>query len=467
MSSQLNLNLDDLVANVRLYAQLKKELGAEGIDAQVSEIEAYLNQALGKLRQLPGDPELARQEPNELDAIRALRPQGPRSMAQAAGDTSYRTRLAGAFLGRSAGCILGSPVENWSVERMKAWARETGMDFPPTDYWTAVPDPSLLRYKTIRRDAYTSEKMNGIPVDDDLQYTLLGLLILEESPQEFRVEDVARSWLKYLPFACTAEDVALSNLQRGVAPREAGQTGGVPPLARSCYMSEELSPDSNEPLDNPYYQWIGADIRCDPWGYVAPGRPELAAKMAYHDAFLTHRRNGIYGAMYFAAAIAAAFVVDDPVEALKIGLTEIPSQCRLAKELRWALEISPEIRTYSEANQAIQDRFPGMHKVHTINNACLTVWGITIGGTDLSRVIGETVAMGYDNDCTAATAGSIVGAVIGSDGISDHWTRPFGDTVHSYLRGIESLSISDVLDRFTRQKERVTGTGPETTRDQA
>ena len=112
--------------------------------------------------------------------------------------------------------------------------------------------------------------------------------------------------------------------------------------------------------------------------------------------------------MFFSAAIAAAFAVDDPVEALKIGLTEIPRACALAKAVRWALKTAPRIRNYKQARSEMEKRFKGMHQVHTINNACLTVWGITIGGRDFTRVIGETVAMGLDNDCTAATAGSKV-----------------------------------------------------------
>jgi ADP-ribosylglycohydrolase len=96
-----------------------------------------------------------------------------------------------------------------------------------------------------------------------------------------------------------------------------------------------------------------------------------------------------------------------------------------------------------------------MSGVHTINNACLTVWGITIGGTNLTKVIGETVAMGLDNDCTAATAGSIVGAVVGRRGVAPHWHARFNDTVHSYLRGRRRFRISDVLRRFARQAARV------------
>ncbi len=61
---------------------------------------------------------------------------------------------------------------------------------------------------------------------------------------------------------------------------------------------------------------------------------------------------------------------------------------------------------------------------HTLNNACLTVFGIHLGGTDFTKVISNTVAMGLDNDCTAATAGSIVGAVIGKNRLPEHWYAP-------------------------------------------
>ena len=98
-----------------------------------------------------------------------------------------------------------------------------------------------------------------------------------------------------------------------------------------------------------------------------------------------------------------------------------------------------------------------MHNVHTINNACLTIWGLALGGTDVTRVIGQTVAMGLDNDCTAATAGSIVGAVVGKKGIPRHWYRPFGDTVHSYLIGKRRFGIRDLVRRFARQAELVHG----------
>lgn len=423
--------LNRLVEAVQLEAQLKAEYGARGIAAPLLQAERALRASLAEVKRLPIDRALARREPNGLDAIRALRQPGPRRLWKGFDKGVYAERLAGAFLGRMAGCTLGAPVEFWPVDSMAALAAENGDDFPPTDYWSRVPEPRSKRYGMSERQSYTRGGIAGVPVDDDTMYTLLGLLVAEEHGPDFSTDDVGRSWLRHLPYACTAEDVALKNLKKGI------------PASRTAVTN------------NPYCEWIGADIRADPWGYMAPGWPERAAAMAYRDACISHRRQGIYGEMFFAAAVAAAFAVDDPVEALRIGLTEIPRDCALHKAVRWALRIAPGIRSHRDAREAMDTKFKGMHPVHTVNNACLTVWGITLGGTDFTRVIGETVAMGMDNDCTAATAGSIVGAVVGRKGIPSRWHRGFGDTIHSYLIGSRRFSIRNVLRRFERQARRV------------
>ena len=424
---------DKLIQKIELIAQLKAEHGASGVSSILNEAERALQSAVIALDALPADEELARKEPDELSAIKALRSEGPRRIGERIDEQAYPDKLEGALLGRMAANILGAPVEFWEIVKMEALAEETGLPFPPTDYWTYVPEPASLRYHMSRRDEYTRGKLNGVPVDDDIAYTLLGLLIMEDSGPDLNVDDIGKAWLEYLPYAATAEAIALENLKAGVPPLEAAMK------------------------NNACREWIGADIRSDPWGYMAPGWPEKAAEFAYHDAYISHRRQGIYGEMYFSAAIAAAFVVDDPMEALRIGLTEIPAESQLAHAIAWSLEVAPEIRDFRAAREAMEDRFRGMHKVHTINNACLTVWGLSIGGTDFTKVISETVAMGMDNDCTAATAGSIVGAIVGKSGIPERWYKNFNDVVHSYLIGHKEFSITDLLKRFARQAEIVWG----------
>ena len=98
--------------------------------------------------------------------------------------------------------------------------------------------------------------------------------------------------------------------------------------------------------------------------------------MAWRDAMISHRRNGVYAAMYWSAAIAAAFAVDDPMEALRIGLEEIPADSITAREIRWALDKAPSISGYKDADALVQERYPGMWKSHSFQNNALTVLGL-------------------------------------------------------------------------------------------
>ena len=64
---------------------------------------------------LEPDPELAAREPNELDAIRALRPAGPRDLHWKPAAAEMLDRFHGAWTGRFTGCALGKPVEGMGM----------------------------------------------------------------------------------------------------------------------------------------------------------------------------------------------------------------------------------------------------------------------------------------------------------------------------------------------------------------
>ena len=106
--------------------------------------------------------------------------------------------------------------------------------------------------------------------------------------------------------------------------------------------------------------------------------------------------NGVYGSMFMAAAISAAFAVGDPLEAVRIALTEIPENCLFAEGIRWALEQTPA--NYQEAYDLTWDRYRGMFNGSALTNAIHVVMGLRLGQGDFTRTIGETVAMSGDND---------------------------------------------------------------------
>lgn len=424
-------DMKGLVDILTEYGKLKHEYGAKGIMDIINDTEKNLTAAIKKMQELPNDEILSLKEPNELYAIRSLRAEGPRKIWTKLDPETYKEKLEGAFLARIAGCTLGAIVELWSVEAMEQWAAYIGDAFPPVDYWSSISNPNTRRYNKSQCFEYTRDKMNGVPVDDDIMYVLLGLLIAEEHGLNFTTEDVAKGWNKYMQYACTAEAEALKNIANGIPAIQAAD------------------------INNPYCQWIGADIRSDPWAYIAPGYPEKAAEMAYRDAYLSHRRNGIYGEMFFGAAQSAAFTTDNAIDAIKIGMTEIPKECALYKDIEWALHVGKELKNYKDARAAVDEKFKDMHPVHTRNNACLTIFGLMIGGNDVTKVISETVAMGLDNDCTAATAGSIVGAIVGKSGIPEHWYKNFNNNIQSFLKNIDEFEIDDVVNRFTVQAKKV------------
>jgi ADP-ribosylglycohydrolase len=416
--------LVESVRDLRDWADLRHEQGLK-VAPEVNKLIRRCEALKRRWERSRPSAAIAKREPNRLRDILAARPDGPRRLWPRFQAKEYTRRLKGAWLARAAGCTLGAVVEGWPIEQMQALAEYSRAEFPPIDYWP-VPTgrPYSKRYGQDNHLAYTRGQIRYVPVDDDLTYTLLGLLILEDYGPHFTTAQVGQAWLKYLPMACTAEKIALENLRAGVGWSRAGMK------------------------DNPFLEWIGADIRSDPWGYAAPGWPEKAAELAYRDAYISHRNNGIYGEMYFSAVIASAFALDDPLEACRVGLTEIPRACRLHEHVVWALRMYHKIKDFRHARRLVDERFAGMHSVHTLNNACLTIFGLALGGRDVTKVIGNTVAMGMDNDCTTATAGSIVGAVVGVEGVPEHWYKPFGNKVRTYMNGQEWFTNTGIFRRF-------------------
>ncbi len=360
-------------------------------------------------------------QPDKLDEILALRPEDASNEATPV--DNLENRMKGAIVGRFAGCVLGIPVELYSVARMQAVALESGTTFPPQTYWKGTDQPEKIHYQVNKRTEYLEQNINKVPVDDDITYVILNLLLLEEYGKNYTLDDAGKIWLKYLPYACTAEEEALAQLKAGTRAECAANF-------------------------NNYVEWIGAAIRADAFGYAAPGDPKAAAVMSYNDAYLTHRKNGIYGEMFCAAAVAAAFTAKTPLDAVKEAMKQIPKESELYKELEWAFSVEDKVINYLRARELIDERYKRMHPVHTINNMVAIVFSLMLGGNDYQKCISECIAIGLDNDCTGATVGSIAGACLGFDAIPEYWYRNFNDTVCTYLNDNKTLSLSDVINRF-------------------
>jgi ADP-ribosylglycohydrolase len=365
----------------------------------------------------------AYEEPSALEDILALAPGVERGKNPSIGVLSDRVHAA--WLGRCAGCNLGKPVEGgWGREKLRRYL-EMCDAFPLSDYIPALdPMPDGFVFNPSWKVA-TRGRVQGMARDDDTDYTMLALRILEKYGPQFTSADVGAEWLLALPFdmVYTAERVAYRNLIYG------------------------LRPPSTASHHNPYREWIGALIRGDMFGYVLPGDPAAAARLAYNDAALSHTSNGIYGEMWAAALVAAAFCSGSAQEALEAALGVVPAQSRLAEAVRTTMDAHRTGASWDDTMASMESRLAGYHWVHTINNAEVVAAALLWGGGDFSRTIGLAVEAGLDTDCTGATAGSVFGALHGKAALPGHWVDPLENSMHSAIFGFEGVQITDLVGR--------------------
>ena len=365
-------------------------------------------------------------EPSTLRDIQKCRPRSGKSLPDVKRE-DLEDKLLGAWLARCAGCTLGKPVEGWTREKIKAYLQAAGA-YPLHTY---IPAMQSFPEGLVLWDNYTGTTLGnitGMVRDDDIDYTVLGLKTLETHSRDFSSLDIGRLWLENLPYNSifTAEVIAYRNLIDG------------------------LEPPGTATYRNPYREFIGAQIRGDMWGYVNPGDPQKAAEMAFRDACVSHTKNGIYGEMWAAACIAAAFVLADPREIILAGLAEIPVDCRLAKAIRNTMEWCGQTGSWEEVRERIAAEYPDMSSIHVINNTCLIVMGLMLGKGDMGETLCITLMGGMDTDCTCATAGSMLGASLGARELPAEWIDPLNDRLQSLVNGFGSSRISDLAQRTCR-----------------
>jgi ADP-ribosylglycohydrolase len=351
-------------------------------------------------------------------------------------NTDLHNRITGAWQGRISGCLLGKPLEVLSMRkgqdavdgylaRVKALPLR---DYVPCDNSEPLVDAMSA---CCRGEIQRSEP------DDDIHYSVLALMMLELHGRGLTTTDVARSWLRHLPVASTftAERAAYRLLLE---------------------KGDEWFPETGKPgfdlelcSDNPYNDWIGAQIRADVYGWVTPGNPDLASELAKQDARLSHRGAGVMGAVFVAAMGALIPICSSMTDALEKTLPYLD----LKSGARTAVELGKSLAGNPQGGNRIREHYKGMSPVHTLNNLALVVWSLLSHEDDFSAAVGDVVAAGLDTDCNGATVGGLWG--LQGKPIPEHWVNPWQGRVGLNLAGQQELSLSQLVDRTISVAQRL------------
>lgn len=365
-------------------------------------------------------------EPSDYSEINALKEEYAFEKTTLT-DEALRNKIAGAWIGRICGCLLGKPVEGIRSDEFIPLLKASG-NYPLSRYIlsTDITDSMCDSFKFGLKNKCYADTVHGMPVDDDTNYVVLAQKIIEDYGKDFKPKDVAKAWIKTQSRESyfTAERVAFDNFVKG-------------------YM-----PPYSAMYKNPYREWIGAQIRGDYFGYINPGNPEKAAEMAFRDASISHVKNGIYGEMWVSAMLACAAVTDNIEDIIRGGLAQIPATSRLFKAIEDIINDFNNGKTYDDCIEKIHKLFnehTGYGWCHTIPNAMIVATALLYGNGDYGKSVCMAVQPAFDTDCNGATVGSIIGMRNGKNHIDNQWTLPLDDTLHTSIFGVGTVKISDLI----------------------
>lgn len=314
----------------------------------------------------------------------------------------YKDKVLGCWLGKNIGGTVGAPYE---------WKRQT----------------NEIAF-------YTQKNMNGEAMpNDDLDIQLLWLCALEERGVVINAQTLAEYWCTYVTPHWAEYGAAKLNMRSGILPPLSGWNA------------------------NPFRHSCGSYIRSEIWACIAPGQPARAAEFAYEDAILDHGNGeGVYAEVFMATLESAAFLISDPRELIKIGLSYIPADCGVAAAVATTLQCIDDGMDWRQTRDEIlrlhrgsadwlyvapEDEAKGFRQSEkgagydVPSNIAITLAGLLYGGEDFGAVQCTCVNMGEDTDCTAATAGSVWGIIHGAQKIPQKWIDPIG-------RGIKTVCLN-------------------------
>lgn len=257
--------------------------------------------------------------------------------------------------------------------------------------------------------------------NDDITYELAFLKAYEDKGNNITSSDIALEWAALIPFGWSAEDVALRNIKQGIYPPVSGF------------------------FNNPYYEWIGAQMRGAVCGMVAPGDPVEAARLAWIDGVISHYNNGVIGEVFNAILVSLSFVENEVRKIVKEAINMLPQDSEYYSVVKYALDKCMTESSWEDAWRQCEKRFERYNWVHAYPNIAAEIVALWFGNGDFDETMNIIAMEGQDVDCNAAQIGTVIGIIKGLDGIDRKWVEPIGDELVTYVRGMKKMKLGRLV----------------------
>jgi hypothetical protein len=239
--------------------------------------------------------------------------------------------------------------------------------------------------------------------------------------------------------------------------------------AHDLMLEGVVPPDTSDPKRNEHYDMIDAQLTTEIFGLYAPGRPDVALKMAYLPIRTTARAEAALASEFYVVMHALASVVD----------SQLPRQQQLAWMSEQARTYLPDDSvsgrmydfvksryeagiTWEQARDEVYQRYQieeqDGYDITSRNlgcNGCVSasinfaasLVSLFFGEGDWKETVKIAVLAGWDSDNPAATWGGLLGFIEGQEGIERIFGRKFSGRYNIH-RTRTGFPVPNGVDNF-------------------
>jgi hypothetical protein len=204
--------------------------------------------------------------------------------------------------------------------------------------------------------------------------------------------------------------------------------------ARYNIIHEINPPQSGFWKNNPHADDIDFQIEADFAGLMSPGMANSSAQICDKIGHIMNYGDGWYGGVYIAAMYSLSFYSNSPEFIVNEALKVIPQTSTFYKcisdVIKWHKQYPNDWKqTWFNLQKEWSSDIgcpDGVFKDFNIDskiNAAYTIVGLLYGKGDYGKTIDIATRCGQDSDCNPATAGGILGTIIGYDSIPEYWKK--------------------------------------------
>ena len=330
--------------------------------------------------------------------------------AMAGGETRQLTRqdyfdkVHGGWTGKALGLAMGVAKESW-----EPW--------PPSkfEYFAEVP-------------THFSDRQSG----DDVYVPLVLQLALKKYGLHPTQEQYLNEWSERLFTGkiWVSCEVALDHFRAGLKPPKTGQPGF-----------------------NRYWDDMCSQMSTDVIGWIAPGMLQTAAKMGDHASHVINWGSGADGGVFTAAIDSEAFFTRDPAELVRRARRVLPAGSAYRKMIDYLLDLRSREPDWRVARQSLAQYLKSASSLNIspepfagmINGGGVLI-AVLYGDGDFGKSLLIAQKCGWDSDTNAATAGGILGTMLGLSHMEPRWRLVLHDTYENYcVRGLPRwMRFSDI-----------------------